>query len=77
MRSGPDLIQIIRNSLEMNEIQVGQKPTCLILDEVDGALGGGEGDGQPKGIKMVSDFIAKCIKSSAKRKVAKHSEDEM
>lgn len=42
----------------------GCKPTCLILDEVDGALGGGAGgnsDEKSKGLKMVADYLKKCI----------------
>ena len=54
----------------MNEIQAGHKPTCLILDEVDGALCSGDGD-NAKGLKLVSDFLTKCIKTSQKRKQAK------
>jgi len=28
----------------MNFIDYSDKPTCLVLDEIDGALGGPEGD---------------------------------
>lgn len=48
----------------MNTIDQG-KPTCLILDEVDGALGGIEGD-QARGLQMVADFISRCIKQAQK-----------
>jgi len=52
----------------MNEISSGEsKPTCLILDEVDGALGGSEGD-QSKGLKFVADFLSKCLKASNRKK---------
>ena len=49
---------MIRNSLEMNELSTSgeSKPTCLILDEVDGALGGAEGS-QSTGLKLVADFL--------------------
>jgi chromosome transmission fidelity protein 18 len=58
VRTGTELCLLIRNSLEMNEINVlgESKPTCLILDEVDGALGGSEGD-QSKGLKLVAEFL--------------------
>jgi hypothetical protein len=35
-----------------------KRPTCLILDEIDGALGG---DGQSRGLKMVADYLNKAI----------------
>ena len=48
VRSGQDLVSIIKNALEMNSIEMdgrtNENPTCLILDEIDGALGGEEGD---------------------------------
>ncbi len=44
VRSGTELVSIIKNALEMNAIDQQGKQTCLILDEVDGALGGAEGD---------------------------------
>jgi len=42
----------------MNELSISgeNKPTCLILDEVDGALGGAEGS-QSTGLKLVADFL--------------------
>jgi DNA repair ATPase RecN len=48
--------------MEMNDIQNSSKPTCLILDEVDGALGGSEGDS--KGLQKVSEYLQRCIKAS-------------
>jgi len=48
VRSGQDLVSIIKNALEMNSIEMdgrtNKNPTCLILDEIDGALGCEEGD---------------------------------
>jgi len=45
VRSGVELVDLIKNSLQMNshfETNVdSKKPVCLILDEIDGALGGG------------------------------------
>ena len=68
VRTGEDLCQIIRNALEMNELSISgeNKPTCLILDEVDGALGGAEGS-QSTGLKLVADFLQKCLKASQKK----------
>ena len=40
--------------------QDAKKPVCLILDEIDGALGGGgssANDGQLRGLKMVADYL--------------------
>lgn len=38
------------------------KPTCLIVDEVDGALGSGNSlDGNGKGIAMIVEYLKKCI----------------
>lgn len=55
VRSGDQLCQIIRNAMEMNDIKNASKPTCLILDEVDGALGSSEGES--KGIRQVAEYL--------------------
>ena len=44
VRTGAELVSIIKDALEMNFIDQQDKPTCLVLDEIDGALGGAEGD---------------------------------
>lgn len=76
VRSGSDLQQIIKNALEMNELnQAGNKPTCLIVDEVDGALGGGDGD-QARGLKQVADFLQKCIRASKTQKKKSETSDD-
>jgi hypothetical protein len=47
MRSGDQLVELIRNSLSTNAYfgkggyQAKAKPVCLIIDELDGAFGGG------------------------------------
>jgi DNA repair ATPase RecN len=40
-----------------------QKPTCLILDEIDGALGG---ENQANGLNMVAEFLKKSLKAASK-----------
>jgi hypothetical protein len=37
------------------------KPVCLIIDEVDGAIGGGTSADSSKGIQKVVDYLKKCI----------------
>lgn len=76
VRTGEDLCQIIRNALEMNELSGENKPTCLILDEVDGALGGAEGS-QSTGLKLVADFLQKCLKASQKKPKASKVDEVM
>jgi hypothetical protein len=51
----------------MNRVnfQLSNQPTCLILDEIDGAFGGEQTD---KGLKMVADYLQKCIKAAPKIK---------
>lgn len=39
----------------------GKKPVCLIVDEVDGAIGGGTDQDNLKGIKKIVDYLKKCI----------------
>ena len=59
-RSGADICEVIKNALEMNQVSFENgKPTCLILDEIDGALGGSNMAG---GLKMVADFLQKSLK---------------
>lgn len=61
----------------MNEINDKEnKPTCLILDEVDGALGGAEGN-QSTGLKFIADFLTKCLKSSTKKPKASNQKEEI
>jgi hypothetical protein len=82
VRSGAELVELIRNSLSTNAYfnQAGflgsakRKPVCLILDEIDGAFGGGSD--QTKGINLVADFIKKCMKVSDEKKIKKVEKDE-
>ena len=73
VRSGVELVDLIKNSLQMNshfekDNKESKKPTCLILDEIDGALGGGGSstDGQARGLKMVADYLTKAIEAAEK-----------
>ena len=43
-----------------------RKPVCLIVDEMDGALGGGSDIN--KGIGQVADYIQKAIKALSDQK---------
>ena len=69
-RSAGDLILAMKNALTQNShfTENGeQKPVCLIVDEVDGAVSGGVG------FEKVAEFLRNCInKSSSGNK----SEDE-
>jgi hypothetical protein len=46
-----------------------EKPVCLIVDEVDGALAGGVG----AGFNVITDFLKKCI---FKTKMDKDKDEE-
>jgi chromosome transmission fidelity protein 18 len=47
LRTGDQLVELVRNSLSTNAhftkagFQANAKPVCLIIDELDGAFGGG------------------------------------
>ncbi len=64
-RNGPLLVNKIANAMEMTTIANNpeKKPTMLLIDEVDGALGCEDGS---KGIGMVVEHLMKCIASSKK-----------
>ena len=42
------------------------KPVCLIVDEVDGALGSSFEGANSKGISQIADYLKKCIELSSK-----------
>ena len=54
-----------RNGFSENSSET-KKPICLILDEIDGALGGGSD--MSKGLGLVADFLNKCIKETDRAK---------
>lgn len=77
------MVDLIKNSLTMNshfektklvvkEGESAKPPVCLILDEIDGALGGstsfgsGGGGEQARGLKLVADYLEKAIKAAEK-----------
>lgn len=70
MRSANDLIEAMTNALTQNShfAKGEEKPVCLIIDEVDGAVGGAIG----ANFQKVVDFIKKCI---SKIKAPKTDED--
>lgn len=55
-RTGDKILERIKNSTEMNSYfgrdnnEDVRKPVCLIIDEVDGALGNGDKSDNAKGI---------------------------
>lgn len=58
MRSPAQLLDQIKNGLTNNShYGAEEKPVCIIVDEVDGALQGGIGGG----FSHVTDFLKKCI----------------
>lgn len=57
-----------------NQDKGRKKPVCLILDEIDGALGGGSD--QSKGMNFVSDFLKKCIRVHEQGKQVKKGLDD-
>jgi len=73
MRSPTALIEAIKNAMTQDshfgeEGLKKQKPVLLVVDEVDGALGGGFGstDGGSGGFRLVCDHLKRCIDSSNK-----------
>ena len=67
IRSPAQLLDLMKNGLTNNSHYGSEeKPVCLIVDEVDGALQGGLGGG----FSHITDFLKKCIyrtKSSQKQ----------
>ena len=66
LKNGEDMVEMVRNSLSTNShfgklgFEQKPKPVCLIIDELDGAFGGGAY--QADGISKVAAFIQKCLK---------------
>lgn len=42
-RNGPALVSKIVSAMEMTSVTSDKRPNCIIIDEIDGASGGGEG----------------------------------
>ena len=58
VRSPAQLLDQIKNGLTNNShYGAEEKPVCLIIDEVDGALQGGIGGG----FSQITDFLKKCL----------------
>ena len=88
-RTGEQLIDEIKNAITTNahfdktgflkikptkDQQISsRKPVCLILDELDGALGGGPDAN--KGLGQVADFLKRCLKESENAAKAKELSD--
>ena len=84
-RSGFELVDEIKNAIttnahfnktgfsyDKNKVDGGKKPVCLILDEIDGALGGGQD--ASKGLYFVSEFLKRCIKEHDNKKNQKNQD---
>jgi len=79
-RNGEELVNEIKNAIttnahfnktgfaksKMQDETDAKKPICLILDEIDGALGGGSD--QSRGMNFVADFLKKCIRENDQAK---------
>ena len=80
LRNGDQLVEQLRNSLSTNAYfgkggyQATAKPVCLIIDELDGAFGGGAY--QTEGMAQVATFIQKCLKANVSEPEAEHSGEE-
>ena len=84
-RNGEELINEIKNAMTTNahfnrsgfdkSDSDQKKPVCLILDEIDGALGGGPD--QNKGMGLVADFLKKCIRDTEWGKRAESKLDDL
>jgi len=64
-RSPADLIDAMKNALTQNA-HFGngpEKPVCLIVDEVDGAVNGGIG----QGFNKVVEFLKRCMQSQGSK----------
>ncbi|CDW81860.1 chromosome transmission fidelity protein 18 homolog [Stylonychia lemnae] len=90
-RSGEKILEKIKNATQMNSYfgsapsaggngqDDSTKPVCLIVDEVDGALGGGSGQESTKGVGLIVEYLKKCISYSektTKKKNNDNNEDE-
>lgn len=78
-RSGERLLEKIKNATQMNscfKANQPDKPVCLIIDEVDGALGNGEKQDRSKGIGLVVEYLKKCINYTAKKAKSKEMEED-
>ena len=76
-RSFKDLSAIIERAMTSDQ-HFGNdvaKPTCLIIDEVDGAVSGGSSDGSARGFASLMNLLATC--ATAKAPVAKDEDDDV
>ena len=51
-----------------------KKPVCLILDEIDGALGGGSD--ASKGLYFVAEFLKRCLKEGEPQKIQSNNDQD-
>ena len=48
-------------------VEETSKPICLIVDEVDGAIGSGSNNDSTKGIGLIVEYLKKCINYSQQK----------
>ena len=80
-RTGEKILGKIKNALNMNSISGKNpfecaEPVCLIVDEVDGAIGNGSYTDCTKGVSMIADYLKKCINYTAQKTKKKADNDE-
>ena len=61
-----------------NSVEDTSKPICLIVDEVDGAIGSGSSNDSSKGVGLIVEYLKKCINYTQQKHKAngKKAEDE-
>lgn len=74
-RTGQQILNKIKNAISSDDYftekggklgkQSAGKPVCLIVDEVDGALGSSFEGANSKGISQIVDYLKKCIRFTA------------
>ena len=72
-RTGQQILNKIKNAISSDDYftsgKVGKqsagKPVCLIVDEVDGALGSSFEGANSKGISQIVEYLKKCIRYTA------------
>lgn len=53
------------NVMNKNDAQKSKKPVCLIVDEVDGALGSSLDNS--KGVSQIVEYLKKCINYTSQK----------
>ena len=68
-RSGPALVGKVVDAMEMGRVTVDKRPNCVIIDEIDGASGGGEGRSAVAAlVKLATAKVVRKAKDERKTK---------